>query len=124
MTDRNGEATENVDATEDDADAEDDPRTAGYDEWLDAIEAGDGYALVCPSGHGSLPPRRVCPECGSTTLAREPLSDAGTVETFTVVHVPSPQFADDAPYVTAVVDAGPTRVTGVVRSDDRGGRNG
>ena len=32
-----------------------------------------------------------------------------------VVHVPSPRFADDAPYATAVVDFGPTRLTGIVR---------
>jgi len=26
-----------------------------YDEWLDALAEGEGYALVCPDGHGSLP---------------------------------------------------------------------
>ena len=100
------------------ADGSDAPGDAGYDEWLDAIAEGDGYALLCPEGHGSLPPRRVCPECGSTELSREPLPETGAVETFSVVHVPSPRFADDAPYVTAVVDAGPTRLTGVIRDVD------
>ncbi|OYR44691.1 Zn-ribbon domain-containing OB-fold protein [Halorubrum sp. Hd13] len=88
---------------------------AGYDEWLDALAAGEGYALVCPDGHGSLPPRRICPDCGSDALSREPLAETGRVETFSVVHVPSPRFADDAPYVTAVVDLGPVRATGVLR---------
>ncbi|MFD1569064.1 Zn-ribbon domain-containing OB-fold protein [Halorubrum laminariae] len=91
---------------------------AGYDEWVDAIADGEGYALVCSNGHGSLPPRRVCPECGSTDLSREPLDATGTVETYSVVHVPAPRFADDAPYVTAIVDFGPVRVTGVVRGID------
>jgi len=91
---------------------------ADHDAWLDALAAGEGYALVCPDGHGSLPPRRICPECGSTSLSREPLGDAGRVETFSVVHVPSPRFAGDAPYVTAVVDLGPVRVTGVLRGVD------
>ncbi|TKX76867.1 nucleic acid-binding protein [Halorubrum sp. SD626R] len=91
---------------------------AGYDEWLDAVADGEGYALVCPDGHGSLPPRRVCPECGSTELSREPLAATGTVETQSVVHVPSPRFAEDAPYVTAIADFGPVRVTGVVRGID------
>ncbi|GAB3698227.1 Zn-ribbon domain-containing OB-fold protein [Halorubrum pallidum] len=91
---------------------------AGYDEWVDALADGEGYALVCPNGHGSLPPRRVCPECGSTELSREPFDSTGTVETHSVVHVPSPRFADDAPYVTAIVDLGPARVTGVVRGID------
>jgi uncharacterized OB-fold protein len=34
------------------------------------------------------------------------------------VSVPGPQFADDAPYVTAIVDFGPVRLTGVVRGTD------
>ena len=99
-------------------------RNAGYDEWLDALENGEGYALVCPAGRGSLPPRRICPECGSTTLTREPLPAVGTVETATVVHVPPPRFVDDAPYITAIASFGPVRLTGVlggipVDSDDR-----
>ena len=96
------------------------PADRDYAEWLDALAAGNGFALVCPDGHGSLPPRRVCPECGATDLSREPLAETGTVETYSVVHVPSPRFADDAPYVTAVVDFGPTRLTGIVRAGDRG----
>lgn len=95
----------------------DGPET-GYDAWLDALAAGDGFALVCPNGHGSLPPRRVCPECGATDRSREPLAETGVVETHSVVHVPTPDFAADAPYVTAVVDLGPTRVTGVYQSAD------
>lgn len=91
---------------------------ADYDDWLDALAAGEGYALVCSDGHGSLPPRRICPECGSDALSRKPLAETGRVETFSVVHVPSPRFADDAPYVTAVVDLGPVRATGVVRGVD------
>jgi len=91
------------------------PTDRSHGEWLDALADGDGFALGCPNGHGSLPPRRVCPECGATDLSREPLDETGTVETYSVVHVPSPRFADDAPYATAVADFGPTRLTGVVR---------
>ncbi|SMO72024.1 Zn-ribbon domain-containing OB-fold protein [Halorubrum cibi] len=96
-------------------------RDEGYDEWIDALSEGAGYALVCPEGHGSLPPRRVCPECGSSPLSEEPLPGSGTVETFTVVHVPSPRFSDDAPYVTAVARFGPVRLTGIVRGVDGDG---
>jgi uncharacterized OB-fold protein len=103
--------------SDDGADAADasSPPDRDYAEWLDALAEGDGFAIVCPEGHGSLPPRRVCPECGSADLSREPLDETGTVETYSVVHVPSPRFADDAPYATAVVDFGPTRLTGIVR---------
>lgn len=98
-------------------DAED-VRDAGYDELLDAIADDDGYYLECENGHGSLPPRRVCPHCGTTDLSETPFPEAMPIETFTVVHVPTPQFADDAPYVTAIVDFGPGRLTGIVRGVD------
>ncbi len=91
-----------------------DVRDAGFDDWLDALEAGDPYYLECPEGHGSLPPRRVCPECGATDLEQRSLPDVGELETFTITHVPTPAFEDDAPYATAVADFGPVRVTGQV----------
>lgn len=90
----------------------------GYDEWLDALEDATGYALVCPNGHGSLPPRRVCPACGATKLSREPLPETGVLKTFSVVHVPAPSFAGDAPYVTAIASVGPVRLTGVLHGVD------
>lgn len=93
-------------------------RHDGYDDLLDAIEDDEGYYLSCPEGHGSLPPRRVCPECGSRELAETPLPDSGEVVAATTVSVPGPQFADDAPYVTAVVDFGAVRLTGLVRDTD------
>ncbi|MGM0449124.1 MAG: Zn-ribbon domain-containing OB-fold protein, partial [Methanobacteriota archaeon] len=57
-----------------DSDPADDavPTNRDYTDWLDALAAGNGFALVCPDGHGSLPPRRVCPECGAVDLSREP----------------------------------------------------
>lgn len=93
-------------------------RDAGFDDWLDAIRDGDGYYLECENDHGSLPPRRVCPDCGSSTLTEEPLSEVGTVETYTVVHVGTPSFEDDAPYATAVVSFDGVRVTGQLRGVD------
>jgi len=57
----------------------------------------------------------VCPECGSATLSEEALAETGTVETYSVVHVAGPQFADDTPYVNAIADFGPVRLTGVLR---------
>ena len=85
-----------------------------YDEWLAALDTGEGCYLACENGHGSLPPRRVCPHCGSEDLTEEPLPETGTVDSFTVMHVAAPKFADDVPYVTAVVDFGPVRLTGVL----------
>ena len=89
-----------------------------YDEWLDAIDAGEGFYLESPAGVGSLPPRRVCPETGSTALTREPLPETGIIDTYSVVHVATPGFDDDAPYVSAIASFGPVRITGVVRGID------
>ncbi|PCR89889.1 Zn-ribbon domain-containing OB-fold protein [Natrinema ejinorense] len=93
-------------------DGESDVADAGFDEWLAAAADGDASYLECANGHGSLPPRRVCPDCGSTDLAEADLPDTGDVQTFTVTHVPTPAFAEDAPYATAVVDFGPVSLTG------------
>jgi len=90
-------------------------RDEGFDDLLDAIEDGEGFYLECPEGHGSLPPRRVCPHCGATELDEVPLPETGEIETFTTVHVAAPSFVDDAPYVTGVADFGGVRLTGVVR---------
>ncbi|MFC7080237.1 Zn-ribbon domain-containing OB-fold protein [Halorussus caseinilyticus] len=93
-------------------------RDEGFDDFLDAIESDEGFYLECPEGHGSLPPRRVCPHCGAPDLEETPLPETGEIETFTTVNVASPEFEDDAPYVTAVADFGGVRVTGIVRDID------
>jgi uncharacterized OB-fold protein len=92
----------------------------GYDELIDAIAEGEGYYLDCPEGHGSLPPRRICPYCGQTDLERTPLPESGAIETFTQTSVPTPQFEDDAPYVLAIASFGPVRLTGQVRGRNPG----
>lgn len=93
---------------------ESDARDEGFDDFLDAIAAGDPYYLECANGHGSLPPRRACPECGDRSLRTEPLPEPGEIVTYTVTHVSLPAFADDTPYATAIADFGPVRLTGVV----------
>lgn len=93
-------------------------RDGEYDDLLDAIEEGEGYYCECSNGHGSLPPRRVCPHCGSRDLTETPIPDAGEIATHTTVSVPTPQFSEDAPYVTAIVDFGAVQVTGLVRDID------
>ncbi|ELZ12882.1 hypothetical protein C478_08153 [Natrinema thermotolerans DSM 11552] len=96
------------------SDSEDTVTDAGFDDWLDAAEDGTADYLECPDGHTALPPRRVCPDCGATDLEELALPDTGEIRTFTVTHVPTPAFEEDAPYATAVVDFGPVSLTGQV----------
>ncbi|WP_338728158.1 OB-fold domain-containing protein [Haladaptatus sp. DJG-WS-42] len=93
-------------------------RDAGFDDLLDAIEADEGFYLRCANGHGSLPPRRACPHCGDQHLTEEPLAESGEIETYTVINITTPEFEEDTPYVTAIVDFGPVRLTGQVRGID------
>jgi uncharacterized OB-fold protein len=92
-------------------------RDDGYDDLLDAAEEGEAYYLACENGHGSLPPRRTCPHCGSNDLSEEPLPDSGVVETYTTTEIAAPSFSSKVPYTTGIVDFGPVRVTGVVRAE-------
>jgi len=93
-------------------------RDGEYDDLLDAIADDEGYYVECANGHGSLPPRRVCPHCGSRELSTPSLPDSGEISTYTRITVATPQFEDDAPFVTAIVDFGPVSVTGQIRDAD------
>lgn len=87
-------------------------RSAGYDAWLDAVESGDGYYLVCQNGHGWIPPQQVCPDCASTDFDSEPLPEEGTVETYTEITVLPPQFAHRDSLSVAIASFGNVRITG------------
>lgn len=64
--------------------------------------------------------RNRCAACGSDKLTLEDASGAGTVFTYTVNHrAPTPAFAEDAPYVIALVDLdeGPRMMMNVIGCD-------
>jgi uncharacterized OB-fold protein len=90
-------------------------RDNGFDDFLDAVEEGEPYYLESPSGNGWLPPRTVDPETGQRELVEKALPETGEIETHTTTFVAGPEFADDAPYVVAVVDFGPVSITGQMR---------
>lgn len=94
------------------------PGDAGYDEFVAAVDDGEGYYFECPNGHTSLPPRRVCPHCGSTELIDVTLPDTGEIRTYTRTAVATPAFADDAPYTLAIASFGPVEVTAQLRGAD------
>jgi hypothetical protein len=90
----------------------------GYDAFLDALEAGEGYYYECSNGHALVPPRHVCPHCGDRELDQVTLPETGELVTHTTVAVPTPQFEDDAPYVTAIATFGSVKLTGILRDVD------
>ena len=87
---------------------------AEHETLLDGAEAGNAFSLDCPEGHRWLPPRRICPTCGSTELRREPLPDVGRVRTYTTIEVPLPDFGVDAPYTTAIATFGSVSITAII----------
>jgi len=95
-----------------------DTRNEGFDDFLDAVEDGDPYYLEGPAGDGSLPPRRIDPATGSRSLTEKSLPETGEIVSHTQTHVASPGFADDAPFVVAVAEFGPVKITGQMRGID------
>jgi hypothetical protein len=78
---------------------------AWYDSFTEEIAAGEGTSVACEAcGETSLPPRRVCPACGSAELAREPLSDRGTILAFTEISVTIPKFHGETPYTVVMAE--------------------
>lgn len=50
-----------------------------------------------------LPPRSICPKCFSANLEWAELKKVGKLMTYTVIHVPPPEFQPMAPYVIGIV---------------------
>lgn len=67
-------------------------------------------------GHKQFFPRLYCTNCFSDRVEWMKASGRATITTFTIVRRPvSPAFADDVPYVVALVklDEGPTMMTNI-----------
>jgi len=89
-------------------------RETGYDAWLDALEADEGYYLR-GDNRATVPPAVTG---GNDELERETLPETGMVESKTVIHAPHPDFEDNAPYAIAIVEFGPVTLTGQVTGTD------
>ncbi|ELY58712.1 Zn-ribbon domain-containing OB-fold protein [Natronolimnohabitans innermongolicus] len=86
-------------------------------EFAERIDDGDPFYLACEEcGAAALPPRSVCPDCGTQTLEERSLSGTATVAASTTIFSSIPEYADDTPYtiVIATFDEG-VRLTGQLR---------
>ena len=78
--------------------------TAGYstDRFLRQMKEGRIVGQRCPSCTKIyVPPRGCCPKCGVVTEEEVEVSTKGTVEAFTIVHIPIAGSPVEAPFVAA-----------------------
>jgi uncharacterized OB-fold protein len=62
-----------------------------------------------------FPPRLVCNKCRGREFTKTILPTSGTLETYTVIHVPPSGFGDETPYAVGIVEMGENvRVTGQI----------
>lgn len=94
----------------------DEPRDEGYDDFLDAVEEGQPYYLESASGNGWLPPRTIDPESGETAFTEKDLPEQGEILTYSEAYVATPDFLDDTPFIVAIAEFGPVRITGQLRN--------
>lgn len=81
-----------------------------YDKYMESIRNNKLTGLRCNScGKVITPPKHLCPNCKSEDLDIIELSGKGKIKTYTIIRVPPPKFAKDAPYTAAIVelDEGP-----------------
>lgn len=77
---------------------------AWFDTFAEAIGSGDQRYLACEAcGEAMLPPRRICPACGSTELRQEPLSGRGEILSFSEISITIPKFHGETPYTSVLV---------------------
>jgi len=50
-----------------------------------------------------LPPRLICPNCNRKTTDWTQLSGEGTIRSFTVIHIAGTRYAQDIPYIVAII---------------------
>ena len=99
--------------------------TPDTQEWFDLIDQGRLTVPRCQEcGHVFLYPRMCCPACGSRSVGLVPASGRGVVDSFVVNHRGPKPFAEDAPYVLALVrlEEGPRLMAHVLVEDPAAAR--
>ncbi len=72
--------------------------------FFDGVRAGALTGVRCGGcGELAIPPKEFCPTCGARDWHATPLSGEGAIASYTIIRVPPPAHAADAPYAIAVV---------------------
>ncbi|UCH05288.1 MAG: Zn-ribbon domain-containing OB-fold protein [Candidatus Thorarchaeota archaeon] len=90
------------------------------EQYLKNIEARDFQPFKCVDcGTVIAPPSGTCYSCGSNKMEWTRVSGKGTLVSFTVIHIASDEFQEEAPYFIAIVELEEgTRVTGRLQGFD------
>ncbi len=74
-------------------------------DYKDALAQGYLLASKCKRcGSVQLPPRPLCPKCGSEELEELSVPKHGRIAAYTVIHVPPSRFKGEEPYAIAIVE--------------------
>jgi uncharacterized protein len=72
-------------------------------QYMEGLKDGRFLGLKCNQCHSyTIPPMKVCSECGSEDIEVVELSRDGKVKTFTQIFVPAEGF--QAPYIVALIE--------------------
>ncbi|MHA1951839.1 MAG: Zn-ribbon domain-containing OB-fold protein [Candidatus Thorarchaeota archaeon] len=75
------------------------------EEYLKNIQEGKFRAYSCSDcGMIIAPPSGACYGCGGTKMNWADVSGKGKLVSFTVIHIPPPEFKEEAPYIVAIVE--------------------
>ena len=93
---------------------------AWYASFAEAIDRGEPFYRRCEAcGESGWPPRHTCPACGEPAMVDAELGDGASIVAFTEIHVTTPKFKGEAPYVVALAEFEEgVRLTGQVRNGE------
>ncbi|WP_150238359.1 Zn-ribbon domain-containing OB-fold protein [Nocardiopsis quinghaiensis] len=94
--------------------------TPDTQEWFDRIDVGELTVAHCQNcALRFLYPRMCCPGCGSRAVGLIPVSGRGSVASWVVNHRGPGVFAEEAPYVIALVrlEEGPMLMSNILVED-------
>ena len=82
------------------------PRVSAFTRsFWDGLAEGRWQTTCCQDcGRQTFPPKPVCPHCWGTHIEWTPLSQRGTLYSWTRIHAAPTAFAGEVPYAVGIVD--------------------
>ena len=74
------------------------------EEFYKRVEQGEFYGSICKDCNNvTLPPRKICPYCHSLNTEWYKLENEGEIVSYTIIHVPPKNIAEEVPYGVCIV---------------------